>query len=383
MSRHQNDPLRPLTADERQELARLSRSPSAPAAQVERARALLAIADGASYTAAAHRVGRRHTETISAWVSRFNRDGLVAVRPGHGGGARIRYGADAQQRILAEWARTPQREQDGTATWSLSLLQKALRQADDGLPKVSTFTIWRTLHEAGLSWQKSRTWCETGVAMRQRKHGVVRVSDPDALAKKADRAGLHAGRPAWALGLVHGRGRPLSSRAASRPILAAARRTGHPAARVYPGRHDQDPDPVPSRIGPGAAAASRLLHECGAASLAARAPERDPGRAARSNGLTGCGRYASGLGGVAGGPDGGLHPARQPAAAAAVAGVGQSRWPQDAGLGAVAVRAWGQAALHPGGRQLAQHGGVDRARAQAPGARRAASAQSRGDRALV
>src|SRR5829696_8448955 len=86
MSRHQTDPLRPLTPDERVALTRLSRSPSAPAAQVERARALLAIAEGASYTAAAHQVGRRHAETISAWVRRFNRDGLAAVRPGHGGG---------------------------------------------------------------------------------------------------------------------------------------------------------------------------------------------------------------------------------------------------------------------------------------------------------
>src|SRR5215212_9760569 len=130
--------------------------------------------------------GRRHNETISAWVSRFNRDGLAAVRPGHGGGPRTRYGADEQQRILAEWARTPQRDQDGTATWSLSLLQRALRQAPDGLPRVSTFTIWRTLHAGGLSWQKSRTWCETGVVMRKRKHvGAVRVSDPDALAKKS------------------------------------------------------------------------------------------------------------------------------------------------------------------------------------------------------
>ena len=68
MSRHQKDPLRPLTADERKELTRLSRSPSAPAAQGERARALLAIAEGASYTAAAHQIGRRHTETLSAWV---------------------------------------------------------------------------------------------------------------------------------------------------------------------------------------------------------------------------------------------------------------------------------------------------------------------------
>jgi transposase len=186
MSRHRKEPLRPLTSDERMALIRLSRSLSAPAAQVERARALLAIADGVSYTAAAHRLGRRHNETISAWVSRFNRDGLAAVRAGHGGGARIRYGADEQQRILAEWARTPQREQDGTATWSLSLLRKALRQAPDGLPKVSTFTIWRTLHEAGLSWQKSRTWCETGVVTRPRKHaGAVRASDPDARAKKS------------------------------------------------------------------------------------------------------------------------------------------------------------------------------------------------------
>jgi hypothetical protein len=60
-----------------------------------------------------------------------------------------------------------------------------LRRAPDGLPRVSRFTIARTLHEAGLSWQKSRTWCATGAALRNRKSGVVRVSDPDAPAKKS------------------------------------------------------------------------------------------------------------------------------------------------------------------------------------------------------
>ena len=109
MSRHRKDPLRPLTPDEHKELTRLSRSQTAPAAQVDRARALLAIAEGASYTAAAHLVGRGHNETISAWVSRFNREGLPAVRPHHGGGPRIRYGAQEQQRILAEWVRAPER----------------------------------------------------------------------------------------------------------------------------------------------------------------------------------------------------------------------------------------------------------------------------------
>src|SRR4051812_10157805 len=130
--------------------------------------------------------------------------------------------------------------------------------------------------------------------------------------KKADRAGLHAGGAAWALGLVRGRGRPLPSRAASRCVVAAARPTGNPAARVHPGRHNQDPDPVPSRIRPGAAAASPPLHQCGAAPVAERAPERDPGGAAGSNGLTGCSRHASGLGGVAGGPDAALPLAARP-----------------------------------------------------------------------
>ena len=106
MSRHQKIPCA-RSPCERTELTRLSRSQSAPAAEVDRARALLAIADGTSYTAAARLVGRGHNETISAWVSRFNREGLAAVRPHHGGGPRIRYGAPQQQRILAEWARSP------------------------------------------------------------------------------------------------------------------------------------------------------------------------------------------------------------------------------------------------------------------------------------
>src|SRR5215207_3758196 len=61
--------------------------------------------------------------------------------------------------------------------------------------------------------------------------------------------------------------------------MAAAPTPGHPAARIPPRRHNQDPDPVPSRIRPGAAAASHPRHECGSAPVAARAPERDPGRA--------------------------------------------------------------------------------------------------------
>ena len=57
MSRRQSDPLRPLTAEERVWLTRISRSHAEPAAYVARAKALLAVAAGQSYTAAAHAAG--------------------------------------------------------------------------------------------------------------------------------------------------------------------------------------------------------------------------------------------------------------------------------------------------------------------------------------
>jgi transposase len=185
MSRQQKELLRPLQDTERVSLVRLSRSANAPAAQVARARALLAVAEGQSYTAAAHLVGRHTGDTVARWIAGFNNVGLAAVVPRHGGGHPVRYGAVEQRRILAEVARPPDRARDGTASWSLNTLRAALRRAEDGLPGVSTYTIGRILHAAGFSWQKSRTWCETGVVARKRKQGgLASVTDPDATAKR-------------------------------------------------------------------------------------------------------------------------------------------------------------------------------------------------------
>src|SRR5215218_2357185 len=84
MSRRQKDPLRPVSDAERRARARLSRSQSAPAAQVARARALLAVAEGQSYTRAARLVGHHIGDTVARWVASFNRAGLAAVGPGRG-----------------------------------------------------------------------------------------------------------------------------------------------------------------------------------------------------------------------------------------------------------------------------------------------------------
>jgi transposase len=185
MTRRKKDPLRKLTDQERLWLVRISRSHAEPAAHVARAKALLAVADGESYTDAAKAAGRRSGEAVSRLVSRFNREGLASLEPRHGGGPPTIYAEAECERILAEMRRKPHRDRDGTATWSLTTLQRALREAPDGLPEVSTYTIWKTLKEAGFEWQRDRSWCETGVVERKRKGKVVEVIDPDAEAKKS------------------------------------------------------------------------------------------------------------------------------------------------------------------------------------------------------
>jgi len=184
MTRRKKDPLRPLADEEREVLEQLSRAQSEPASHVARAKALLAVADGQSYTVAARAAGRRSGDAVSQLVSRFNHEGLAAIEPRHGGGPPVIYGVDERKRILAELERQPGREKDGTATWSLSTLQQALREAPDGLPNVSTYTIWCVMKSACWTWQKDRTWCNTGTVTRKRKGVAVQVTDPETEAKK-------------------------------------------------------------------------------------------------------------------------------------------------------------------------------------------------------
>jgi len=184
MSRRKKDPLRALTETEAHTLQEISRSQTASALQVTRAKILLRVAQGHHYQDAARAVGRSNVEAVSKLVSRFNQEGLLALTPRHGGGPPLRYDQAAKQRIRDEFARTPSVEQDGTATWSLSTLQKALRKAPDGLPTVSTYTLWQVLKEEGHSLQNNRSWCQTGTVLRKRKEGLVSVTDPDTDAKK-------------------------------------------------------------------------------------------------------------------------------------------------------------------------------------------------------
>jgi transposase len=190
MTRRQKDTLRSLTESERAYMESLSRARSAPLEQVLRARILLGVSQGMGYEEAAQSVGRKSGDAVSHLVSRFNQEGVTALEPRHGGGPEIVYGEAERARILQAARRQPDRAKDGTTQWTLSTLQKALRMAPDGFPSISTWTVYHVLHEAGWSCQKDGSWCETGQVERTRKGQIVKITDPDAEAKKLDRTGI-------------------------------------------------------------------------------------------------------------------------------------------------------------------------------------------------
>ena len=72
-----------------------------------------------------------------------------------------------------------------TPAWVTFTRPVSRRAAPAGLPRVSTSPIREVLHQAGASYQRTRTWCPTGSAVRRRKAGPAIVTDPDAGAKKS------------------------------------------------------------------------------------------------------------------------------------------------------------------------------------------------------
>ena len=76
---------------------------------------------------AAQQVGFRSGSAVAALVSRLNRRGLVALPRAPGRGRRPVYDPAARAQIVAPAQRSPDRTTDGTATWSLSTLERRVR----------------------------------------------------------------------------------------------------------------------------------------------------------------------------------------------------------------------------------------------------------------
>jgi homeodomain-containing protein len=217
MATMQKERLRPLTIAEQRELMTIVKASSERVDRVKRATALLAVAEGQAFSASAEVAGYRSPQAVTYLVRRFNGVGLAALEIAAGRGRRPTYDAAARARIVATAQRPPDRKVDGTATWSLSTLERTVRR--EGLPRVGATTIRRVLHDAGSSDQRTRTWCPTGTAQRKRKAGVVQVVDPKTEEKR--------GPSTWRTGSPR------------RPVC-------HSGARTRPGRTRRSPSPGPA-----------------------------------------------------------------------------------------------------------------------------------------
>jgi transposase len=136
-----------MTKEEEQALERIAKATSERVDVVKRARALLAVQAGKPYIQAAKEAEYKSGDSVSQLVERFNQHGLTALQIAAGRGRKETYTSEQRAHILAEVRRLPDREKDGTATWSLATLERALRK--EALPQVSATTISEVLHESG------------------------------------------------------------------------------------------------------------------------------------------------------------------------------------------------------------------------------------------
>ena len=113
MATPQKKGLRPVTAEEWAALERITKASSERLDRVRRARAVLAVAQGAPFAAAAQQAGLQSGTTMAELVRRFNQHGLGALSIAAGRGRKPTYDVAARARIVATAQRAPDRRAMG------------------------------------------------------------------------------------------------------------------------------------------------------------------------------------------------------------------------------------------------------------------------------
>jgi transposase len=155
------------------ELERLSRSRSGEVRMAERARIVLACAQGRRNDEVAREMGLR-PNTVGQWRRRFAASGIAGLRDAPRSGKPAKYGIELRDRILAHLELPAPA---GMASWDGGALARALGVSDDA--------VWRVLRKQGIQLQRHRSWCVS--------------TDPEFAAKAADVIGLYLNPPHNAL----------------------------------------------------------------------------------------------------------------------------------------------------------------------------------------
>ena len=158
-----------LTPEERTILQRWVRASTTEQRLAQRARFVLAAADGEPTTTIAKRMGVRPA-TVSKWRTRFAAQRLEGLQEVPRSGAPPKYGPETEQQILAKLDEQPPK---GYSSWNGRLLAEAL--------EISSDYVWRVLRSYNIQLQRRRSWCVS--------------TDPEFARKAADIVGLYLDPP--------------------------------------------------------------------------------------------------------------------------------------------------------------------------------------------
>jgi len=147
--------LRRLTTEEQGELERISRLRTAPAQQVERAQALLGLADGRRVAEVAQACKRSHP-TIYNWLHRFNAEGLAALTDAPRAGRPLTYSEEQRGVLVATALTAPSSLGLPFGHWTLDrLVVYAHEQLH--IP-ISRSHLGELLQAEGLKWYQEKTY---------------------------------------------------------------------------------------------------------------------------------------------------------------------------------------------------------------------------------
>ena len=158
-----------LTEEEREELTRWAQSRTMPAGDVVRARLILALADGLTYSHIEEHL-RISRPTIARWKERFEKDGMAGLEPLHKGSEPRTVTPAVQARVLRKTTRKPE---DGSTHWSCRKMA--------AVAGVSKSTVQRI-------WARARV-------QPHRLERYMASNDPDFEQKAADIIGLYMNPP--------------------------------------------------------------------------------------------------------------------------------------------------------------------------------------------
>jgi transposase len=155
-----------LDSDQRKELESLVRAPTTPQRSVQRARILLACADGLSQQEAARRVGVRR-RIVTKWCGRFRKLGLAGLTDAGGRGRKPSLSEESRALILTQATRPPKgktrhsvRSMARTADVSVGTVH-ALWQANDIKPHLT-----RTFKLSNDPQFEAKFWDVIGLELR-------------------------------------------------------------------------------------------------------------------------------------------------------------------------------------------------------------------------